>query len=143
MKYLAILALLLPLVYGAAMTRPQPADADLVPDMSTAEDGMMLARVPDMSVASDADDTPRKRQVPPFRFMSPQVHGVQLASADIDQVPDMSVAADAEDNETVKVEAFQADADLVPDMSVAADALDQVADNADLVPDMSVASDAE
>ncbi|EDW70731.1 uncharacterized protein [Drosophila virilis] len=138
MKYLAILALLLPLVYGAAVPHLQLPDADLVPDMSTAEDGMMLAPVPDMSLASDAVDTPSKRQVPPFRFMS-----AQLANADIDQVPDMSVAADAEDNETVKVEPFQADADLVPDMSVAADALDQVADNADLVPDMSVASDAE
>lgn len=100
MKYLAILALLLPLVYGAAVPHLQLADADLVPDMSTAEDGMMLARVPDMSVASDAADTPSKRQVPPFRFMSAQLLDAQLANADIDQVPDMSVAADAEDNES-------------------------------------------
>ncbi|XP_034480281.1 uncharacterized protein LOC117786244 isoform X8 [Drosophila innubila] len=133
MKYLAIIAILLPLVYGAAVPRTQQDNVDLIPDMSTIEDGKDVIQVPDMSVASDADDaTPRNAEAPLF-----QVDGAEPQEI---AVPDMSVAVDAEDNETAQ---FNADADLVPDMSVLADAQDEADADADLIPDMSVASDAE
>ncbi|KAM8708497.1 hypothetical protein ACLKA7_015472 [Drosophila subpalustris] len=134
MKYLAIIAILLPLVYGAAVPRIQQDNLDLIPDMSTVEDGKDNIHLPDMSVASDADDETPEAQL--FK-----VDGAQpLEIADEAAVPDMSVAADAEDVETAQISAA---ADLIPDMSVAADALNEVDANADLIPDMSVASDAE
>jgi len=89
MKYLAIIAILLPLVYGAAVPRTQQDNVDLIPDMSTIEDGKdIIIQVPDMSVASDADDaTPRNAEA-------------QLFQVEESAVPDMSVVADAEDNES-------------------------------------------
>lgn len=97
MKYLAICALLLPLVYGAVIPRDNAdANVDLVPDMSTAEDGKMTYVLPDMSVASDAFNTPVEQQVggpEPLKLSEQSVKPV----ADADLVPDMSVAADAED----------------------------------------------
>ncbi|XP_030386024.1 uncharacterized protein LOC115632885 [Scaptodrosophila lebanonensis] len=146
MKYLAVCALLMPLVFGASVPRPPNVDIDLIPDISTAADAEsvelhlrqlpkiadMLSHIhriasglPDMSVASDADDATADDM-----DLIPDIS----VAADGD-VPDMSVAADAKDSDS-------ADADLVPDISVASDADEVAADDADLIPDMSNAADA-
>lgn len=103
MKYLAICALLLPLVYGAVIPRDNAdANVDLVPDMSTAEDGKITYMLPDMSVASDALDTLVKNEVggpAPLALTEEKEEKAVKPVADADLVPDMSVAADAEDKQ--------------------------------------------
>lgn len=100
MKYLAICALLLPLVYGAVIPRDNAdANVDLVPDMSTAEDGKITYMLPDMSVASDALDTLVKNEVGGPAPLALTEEKAVKPVADADLVPDMSVAADAEDKQ--------------------------------------------
>jgi len=97
MKYLAIIAILLPLVYGAVVPRTQQDDIDLIPDMSTVEDGKDVIAVPDMSVASDADDAmPRDSEAELFKVDGSEPQAIDEEVA----VPDMSVAADAEDSQS-------------------------------------------